>query len=121
MCQGELNLIGELHWTGSSFDEELEKVFETFQRGEKHAPYSGPGLGLPLVKNLVELHGGQVIMTSQMDKGTCVEIILPVRSELVEVGEADNETLDAGEAGDAETISGKAEDERGDVKSAGRA
>jgi len=102
--------------TGIGLSEgEQEKAFDTFIRGKRHASYRGPGLGLPLVKNLVELHGGQVIMTSQMDKGTCVEIILPVRSELVEAGR---------EGGVEEAVPDKTEDDGEDgedVKSAGQA
>jgi hypothetical protein len=69
-----------------------------------------------LVKNLVELHGGQVIMTSQMDKDTCVEIILPMRSELVEAGK-NRETDESGKAEDEEMNAGKAEDDGVDVMS----
>lgn len=113
--------------TGIGLSEvEQEKAFDTFIRGKRHASYRGPGLGLPLVKNLVELHGGQVIMTSQMDKGTCVEIILPVRSELVEAGRNGGveEAVESGEAGDGEAAPDKTGDdgEGGeDVKSAGQA
>ncbi len=55
-------------------------------------------------------------MTSQMDKDTCVEIILPVRSELVEAGE-NRETDESGKAEDEEMNAGKAEDDGVDVMS----
>ncbi len=51
-------------------------------------------------------------MTSQTDKGTCVEIILPVRSELVEAQK--NGEVSSGE-------SEEAEDDGNDATSAGRA
>jgi signal transduction histidine kinase len=39
--------------------------------------YEGTGLGLPLTKGLVELHGGALDITSQVDRGTTVTIRLP--------------------------------------------
>jgi signal transduction histidine kinase len=39
--------------------------------------YEGTGLGLPLTKGLVELHGGTLDITSQVDLGTTVTIRLP--------------------------------------------
>ena len=37
----------------------------------------GTGLGLPLVKQLVEMHGGSLSLTSQKGVGTCVSVRLP--------------------------------------------
>lgn len=37
----------------------------------------GTGLGVPLTKKLVELHGGELLMTSELGKGTTVEVCLP--------------------------------------------
>jgi signal transduction histidine kinase len=39
--------------------------------------YEGTGLGLPLAKALVELHGGQLTVESAPQKGTCVTAWLP--------------------------------------------
>ena len=60
-----------------------------------------------------------MITASQMDKDTCVEIILPVRSELVEAGE-NRETDESGKAEDEEMNAGKAEDDGVDVMSVGQ-
>jgi signal transduction histidine kinase len=38
--------------------------------------YDGTGLGLPLVKALVELHGGELHIASELNRGTCVTIRL---------------------------------------------
>ncbi len=40
----------------------------------KHA---GTGLGLPLTKSLIELHGGRMVVESELGKGTTVTIVLP--------------------------------------------
>jgi len=38
---------------------------------------SGMGLGLPMVKNIVETYGGSITLSSKLNKGTVFEIILP--------------------------------------------
>ncbi|TVQ13274.1 MAG: response regulator [Leptolyngbya sp. DLM2.Bin27] len=42
--------------------------------------YEGTGLGLALVKQLVELHGGEVFCTSTVDVGSCFTLVLPIQS-----------------------------------------
>ena len=64
--------------------ENMEKIFEGFFRVD--TPYSrvteGTGLGLPLSKKLVELHGGKLSVESAgLDKGTSVRFTLPIVSE----------------------------------------
>jgi len=59
--------------------EDIPKVLEPFgqvenEMGQKHP---GTGLGLPLTKELAELHGGSLTMESNVDVGTTVTIILP--------------------------------------------
>ena len=39
--------------------------------------YQGTGLGLPLAKRLVELHGGTLSLESEVSRGTVVSILLP--------------------------------------------
>jgi PAS domain S-box-containing protein len=41
---------------------------------------SGTGLGVPMVKNLIELHGGTFAMTSEPGKGTVVTLTFPARA-----------------------------------------
>lgn len=62
--------------------ENIKKIFEGFFRIE--TPYSrvteGTGLGLPIAKSLVELHGGNLKVESDgVDKGTSVQITLPIK------------------------------------------
>ena len=67
------------------FSNRIEIVVEDTGEGISHAQQkrifdhpseAGIGLGLPLVKSLIELHGGEVILTSAPGKGTCVRCIL---------------------------------------------
>jgi two-component system, cell cycle sensor histidine kinase PleC len=39
--------------------------------------YAGTGLGLPLVKSLVEMHGGEFRLNSMPGEGTTATIVLP--------------------------------------------
>ena len=48
--------------------------FETFTSGSRHR---GVGLGLSIVRALVELHGGRVLIDSAPDEGTTVTVIFP--------------------------------------------
>jgi two-component system CheB/CheR fusion protein len=63
--------------------ENMGKIFEGFFRVD--TPYSrvteGTGLGLPLSKKMVELHGGELSATSEgLDKGTLIHFSLPIIS-----------------------------------------
>ena len=70
----ELNVIDE----GVGFKEnDTEKIFKRFysNRPEKFGQHSG--LGLNIVKNLVELHNGQIAASNNKSKGAKIEIIFP--------------------------------------------
>ena len=63
---------------GIGFSEKnTDKIFNRFysNRPEKFGEHSG--LGLNIVKNLVELHNGEIIATNNKNKGAKVEIIFP--------------------------------------------
>ena len=62
--------------------EEHGLVFERFWQADNPlARQGGTGLGLSLVKNFVELHGGSVILESALEKGTKVTCVFPSRHE----------------------------------------
>jgi signal transduction histidine kinase len=64
-------------------DEDRERVFEKFVRGRTHdGRVPGAGLGLSLVKSLVELHGGRLELASVPHQGTRVTCWLPVKSKV---------------------------------------
>ncbi|MGL4241512.1 MAG: sensor histidine kinase [Beijerinckiaceae bacterium] len=60
-------------------EEEIPIVLETFGRGSNaiKTAEQGTGLGLPIVKGLVELHGGQFHLRSKLREGTEVIVIFP--------------------------------------------
>jgi len=58
---------------------DLPKVLERFGQVDStlSRKHKGTGLGLPLVKELIELHGGSISIESQVDVGTAVTVIFP--------------------------------------------
>ena len=59
---------------------DLARVLEPFGQveGTKGQNPDGTGLGLPIVKSLVEMHGGSLDLASEVGKGTTVTIRIPV-------------------------------------------
>ena len=57
--------------------------FETFPNGSRHR---GPGLGLSIVKAMVELHGGRVLIDTAPDEGTTITCIFPVEPAVTAAG-----------------------------------
>lgn len=61
--------------------ENINKLFQPFVQIDSalNRKYAGTGLGLALVKRIVELHGGKVEVTSQVGVGSCFAIEIPCR------------------------------------------
>jgi signal transduction histidine kinase len=61
---------------------ELEHVFEPFYQVEESLGrrHEGIGLGLPIAKGMVELHGGRIDVNSEAGVGTLVTIRLPLQN-----------------------------------------
>lgn len=58
-------------------DEFVDKVFVIFQRLHGRDAYAGTGIGLALVKKIVEYHGGTIWIDTSYDGGTCFRFTLP--------------------------------------------
>jgi CheY-like chemotaxis protein len=59
--------------------ENIPKLFQPFIQIDSalNRQYVGTGLGLALVKRIVEMHGGQVELTSEIGVGSCFAVNLP--------------------------------------------
>ncbi|TYQ26915.1 response regulator [Pseudanabaena sp. UWO310] len=64
--------------------ENIPKLFKPFVQIDSalNRQYTGTGLGLALVKKIVELHGGKIGLTSELGAGSCFSIELPCVSPL---------------------------------------
>ena len=60
--------------------EELPRIFERFYRGDPSRNAAGKaygtGLGLSMVKKIVEIHGGQIAVQSTVGEGTVFSVYL---------------------------------------------
>ena len=76
------NMLLSVSDTGIGIKEkDLEKVLQPFGQvgSAQTSAQAGTGLGLPIVKSLVELHGGWFNLTSQQGKGTTATVSFPGR------------------------------------------
>lgn len=91
METGEQLLIA-VNDTGVGISENLlPKIFERFHQAEsKTSRHLGSGIGLSLVKSLVELHHGGIIISSERNTGTEIIIALPLSGDYL----SDEEKVD---------------------------
>ncbi|NQZ21426.1 MAG: response regulator [Colwellia sp.] len=64
-------------------EDQLESVFEKYNRvlniGSEQI--TGAGIGLALIRELIQSHQGSISLTSQLESGTCVTVLLPIVNE----------------------------------------
>jgi len=76
-------------------EDEIPLVLETFGRGSQamKSAEPGTGLGLPIVKGLVELHGGNFVLRSKVREGTEVIATFPPQRVMQALGPVASPTL----------------------------
>ncbi|WKL50529.1 ATP-binding protein [Flavobacterium pectinovorum] len=61
------------------FDQQYNtKIFEVFQRLHGKEKYNGTGIGLAIVKKIVENHNGYITAKGEKDKGATFDIYIPL-------------------------------------------
>lgn len=78
--QEDIGCIIKIRDTGIGIAEEnISSILEPFVQVEnaQTRQVGGTGLGLPLVKKIIELHGGRLDLESVLDEGTTVRLVLP--------------------------------------------
>jgi two-component system OmpR family sensor kinase len=75
------NLLVEIDDNGRGIPpEDLPHIFDELYRGENARDMPGSGLGLALVRRIIELHDGSLKVNSRPEQGTMVRVQLPIGS-----------------------------------------
>lgn len=84
-----VTMKGNQHYTitiqdnGIGFDEKYkERIFKPFERLHSRDEYSGTGIGLAICKKVIDLHGGELDVQSQVNVGSVFTIQLPLSSKV---------------------------------------
>jgi len=79
LCQREADFEVAISDNGCGIaPQHLPRVFDRFYRAESSRGSDGAGLGLALVKSIVDLHGGSAIIESNLGRGTIVKLVFPL-------------------------------------------
>ncbi len=75
-----LHLVVEVKDTGPGIsDDDLGRIFDSFQQGESGVKFGGIGLGLAVSRRLAEIMGGELTVVSQVGKGSCFRFDVPLK------------------------------------------
>ena len=71
-------IILQIRDTGSGIDKkDLDHIFDIFYRGTNSRKEEGMGIGLSVVKSIMDTHGWKIEVESHKKKGTCFTITIP--------------------------------------------
>ena len=76
------NILIEIADTGIGIDKNtMDKLFVRFSQADDSITrkYGGTGLGMSITQSLVNLMGGQITLDSEINKGTTIQVILPLK------------------------------------------
>lgn len=59
-------------------EKDLQNLFQSFYRGSNAFTISGTGLGLVIVKQFIDMHGGTIDVQSAINEGTKIHVTLPI-------------------------------------------
>ena len=70
-------------------DEDIDRVFEKFYRGQREGSVAGVGLGLAICRAIVTLHGGHIWAEANPHGGTIFQFTIPVKKMPMSLGNGD--------------------------------
>lgn len=62
-------------------DEDKPRLFERFFKGDKSRSHEGNGLGLVIVRKIVEMYGGKISFESEWGQGSTFVVVLPLLAQ----------------------------------------
>ena len=76
--KGQKEIILKISDTGSGIDKkDLDYIFDLFYRGTNSRQEEGLGIGLAVVKSIIDTHGWKISVKSKKNEGTCFIIEIP--------------------------------------------
>jgi len=81
ICEGSFAKISIADGGLGMGEDELKVLFDPYSRGATQRQIKGVGLGIVIVKKLVEAHGGQVNVKSKLAEGTTFTVTIPLEQE----------------------------------------
>jgi signal transduction histidine kinase len=63
-------------------EDDLPNMFEQFFRAKTSTGIAGTGIGLNIVKQIIDYHGGDISLTSEVGVGTTFTVRLPISGPL---------------------------------------
>ena len=80
LYEKDQEILADISDNGLGMEEEhLSRIFDEFYRvdGRRNAPVKGSGLGLSIVKKMLDTHSGTIAVKSELGKGTTFKISFP--------------------------------------------
>lgn len=59
-------------------ESEIDKIYDPFFRASNTKDFEGYGIGLPLAKNIIKMHNGELSVSSVINSGTTVQVRFPI-------------------------------------------
>jgi PAS domain S-box-containing protein len=59
-------------------EKDIQNLFQSFYRGDNALTIPGTGLGLVIVKQFIDMHNGDITLESRLNKGTIIQVTLPI-------------------------------------------
>src|SRR5690606_40530803 len=78
VCSSDLYYHISIADNGIGFEQKyVDKIFQVFQRLHGRSEYAGTGIGLAIVKKIVENHHGVITAQGEQNKGAVFNIYIP--------------------------------------------